>query len=225
MIKRNFFVKWFAVNGREFPWRKPQTTPFQFLVTEVLLQQTKAADVAGIWNDFFIEFPNALAISQAKTDKIENKIKFLGFGTRRAKALKKIGAWLVCHHNGIIPEDREQLLAIPYVGLYAAHAVLCFAFDWRIEIVDANVIRLFNRYYGMQLNKDARRAPPSWEIARSLLPRERIKAKSHNYGILDFTAQICKPVKPLCEICPLLKQCCYGQSKITFQNAVPDLSS
>jgi A/G-specific adenine glycosylase len=223
VIKRNFFVKWFADNGRDFPWRRDKTTPFQFLVTEILLQQTKAADVAKIWLDFFSEFPDALALAQADVGKLEQKIKFLGFGTRRANALKMIGEWLVENHAGDVPHNRERLLAIPFVGLYAAHAVLCFAFDRKIEIVDANVIRLFNRYYGMQLNKDARRAPPSWEIARNLLPGERAKAKPHNYGLLDFTAQICKPVKPLCEICPLVKQCCYGQSKITFKNTVPDL--
>jgi A/G-specific adenine glycosylase len=224
VINRNFFVKWFAAHGREFPWRANETTPFQFLVTEILLQQTKAADVAGIWLDLFSEFPNALALSQADIDDLENKIKFLGFGKKRAKALKEIGAWLVENHAGNVPGNREQLLVIPYVGLYATHAVLCFAFNRRIEIVDANVIRLFNRYYGMQLNKDARRAPASWEIARELLPRERIKAKAHNYGLLDFTAQICRPVKPLCEICPLVNQCHYGQSKIALKNAIPDLS-
>ncbi len=197
--------------------------PFQFLVTEILLQQTKAADVARIWIDFFSELPDALALAQADVGRLEEMIKFLGFGTRRANALKMVGAWLIENHEGNVPDNREQLLAIPFVGLYAAHAVLCFAFNHRIEIVDANVIRLFNRYYGMQLNKDARRALPSWKIAKNLLPRERVKTKAHNYGLLDFTAQICKPVKPLCEICPLKIRCNYGRLKITLQNTVPDL--
>ena len=214
MIKRNFFVKWFANNGRSFTWRKEAVTPFQFLVTEILLQQTKAVDVEKIWLDFFAEIPDAFVLSKIDTSLLEDKIRFLGFGKKRANALKNIGSWLVIKYKGIVPDDKNLLLEIPYVGYYAAHAVLCFAFNRKIEIVDANVIRLFSRYYGMQLNKDARRAPISWEIARRLLPNERKKAKPHNYGLLDFTAQICKPGKPLCEICPLKKHCVYGQEKL-----------
>jgi len=153
-------------------------------------------------------------ISQINTECLEDKIKFLGFGKKRSSALKNIGIWLIANNGGVVPSKREQLLSIPYVGSYAAHAVLCFAFDQKIEIVDANVLRLFSRYYGIELNKDARRAPISWEIARGIMPRARKEAKPHNYGLLDFTAQICKPGKPLCEICPLNNQCVFGKNRL-----------
>ena len=224
MIKRNFFIKWYESNGRSFPWREERTTPYQFLVTEVLLQQTKAADVAAVWYKFFAKYPNIISLSKAKKSSLIALIKHLGFGNKRANALKIISSWLVEKHNGAIPENLELLLAIPYIGSYAAHAILCFAFDWKIEIVDANVIRLFSRYFGLELNRDARRAPVSWEIARSLMPRERKKAKEHNYGLLDFTAQICKPGVPLCEICPLKMKCCFGRLKVTVKNTFSDLS-
>lgn len=214
MIKRNFFVKWFEANGRDFPWREEGTTPYQFLVTEILLQQTKAEDVAKIWRDFFISFPSPLILSQTSAETLEKRIWFLGFGKKRANALKNIGTWLVEKHNGFVPSNRLDLLAIPYVGSYAAHAVLCFAFNQKIEIVDANVLRLFSRYFGIELNRDARRAPISWEIARDLLPRSRKMAKPHNYGLLDFTAQICKSGRPKCEICPLNKTCNYGKLQL-----------
>jgi A/G-specific adenine glycosylase len=217
VIKRNFFVKWFEQNKRDFPWRNDETSPFQFLVTEVLLQQTKADDVAKIWLDFFTDIPDAFTLSQISVDALEERIRFLGFGKKRANALKMIGAWLFENHDGIVPDNREQLLAIPYVGSYAAHAVLCFAFNQKIEIVDANVLRLFSRYYNIELNRDARRAPVSWEIARKLLPRERKKAKPHNYGLLDFTAQICKVGRPRCEICPLNKICVTGRINLSVR--------
>lgn len=211
VIKRNFFVKWYESNGREFPWREPGTTPYQFLVTEVLLQQTKAPDVAAIWHNFFAIYPDIKSLSNSDAIDLFNLIKHLGFGNLRVRALQSIARWLIENHDGEVPNSLEDLLAIPYVGDYAARAVLCFAYDQRVEIVDTNVLRLFSRYFLIKFKPDIRRAPQAWEIAREIFPRERKKAKAHNYGILDFTAEICKSGKPRCEACPLNKKCAWGR--------------
>lgn len=217
MLRRNFFIKWFEKNGRTFPWRYKDTTPFQFLVTEILLQQTKAEDVAKMWNNFLNKYPDAVTMSKARVSKLFLELKFLGFGNKRAKALKSASLWLIKNHNGQVPNTLKELLAIPYVGDYAARAILCFAFNQKIEIVDANFLRLFSRYFGLQFNRDARRAPQAWEIARQLLPREKKKAKPHNYGLLDFTAQVCKSGRPRCEICPLCRQCVFGRELLDIK--------
>jgi len=56
MLRRNFFIRWFEKNGRNFSWRHKDTTPYQILVTEILLQQTKAEDVAKMWNNFMNKY-------------------------------------------------------------------------------------------------------------------------------------------------------------------------
>lgn len=214
MFKRNFFTKWFLNQGRHFPWRNESTTPYQFLVTEMLLRQTRAPEVAKLWNNFFESYPSIEDLAKADRNLLTEQIAILGFGTMRSGALISAANWIVKKHDRKVPENVEELLAIPHVGTYAAHAVLCFAFGHKIEIVDGNVQRFYSRYFGIPVKPDIRRNPIIAELAARALPRERSKAKLHNFGLLDFTADICKPGKPRCEICPLAKTCKWGNIQI-----------
>jgi A/G-specific adenine glycosylase len=182
----------------------------------MLLRQTRAENVSKVWNNFFIDYPNLSTLLKEDRAVLGAKIKVLGFANQRAEALQFAASWLIEKHAEIVPCDLEELLAIPHVGNYSARAVLCFAFGKNIEIVDTNVLRLFSRYYGIVLKPDIRRAPEAWHLAKSLLPREKRKAKEHNFGLLDFTAQICKSGRPRCEICPLQKTCAWGKVQINL---------
>jgi len=213
-VLRSFFLKWFQENGRDFPWRESDTTPFQILVTEMLLRQTRAENVNQIWIKFKTNYPDARKLYAAKISELKKIIKPLGFVNQRSEALKHASKHLIENYNGEVPKDIKLLLAVPHVGLYSSSAVLCFAFNKKIEIVDTNVLRLFSRLYGLNLKPDIRREPLAWEIARELLPREAKKAKFHNYGMLDFTAQICKSIRPKCEVCPLNKICVWGRQQL-----------
>ena len=214
MIKRDFFANWFKKYGRDFPWREDGISPFIILLTELLLTQTRASDVIRIWHDFVKEYPTPLSITNASENELLLKLRTLGFGSIKVKALKLASAYILENYEGRVPDDLSLLLKIPHVGDYAARAVLCFAFGSCVEIVDTNVLRLFSRYFDLQFNRDARRTPQAWEIAREILPRDRRKAKPHNYGILDFTAEICKPGRPRCEVCPLNRTCEYGKRQL-----------
>jgi A/G-specific adenine glycosylase len=217
VIKKSFFVKWFESHGRFFPWRKPGTTPFAFLVTEMLLRQTRASNVAKVWDSFIEDYPNPESIIKSPTDNLITKLKVLGFGVQKTDALKSASAYLIANHGGHVPNTLKELLNIPHVGNYAARAVLCFAFGKRIELVDTNILRLFSRYFGIELKPDIRRTPQAWKIAREILPAGKQNAIKHNYGILDFTADICKPGKPRCEICPLNQSCNWGRKQVSKQ--------
>lgn len=111
---------------------------------------------------------------------------------------------IVCErYDGKIPDTKEELLAFPGVGNYTASAVLCFAFDKKVEIVDANVVRLYSRLFNIPkkiLNKKARK----------MLPKR--KAKSYNESILDFSAAVCKK-QPNCEYCVLRNDCDYVKKR------------
>ncbi len=50
-------VTWYETHGRDFPWRAPTSAPYQQIVTEVLLQQTRAETVAQVYHDFFAKYP------------------------------------------------------------------------------------------------------------------------------------------------------------------------
>jgi A/G-specific adenine glycosylase len=180
MLEKNFFVNWYKNHGRDFPWRRAGTTPFAFLVTEMLLRQTRAAGVAKLWNEFVKKYPDAEAMARANTWDLVDQLEILGFGNQKAGALVSAAKWLVEHHGGCVPSILDELLNIPHIGLYSARAILCFAFGHRIEIVDTNIQRFFARYYGIDVKPDIRRNPFIWEIAKQALPKGRKKAIQHN---------------------------------------------
>jgi A/G-specific adenine glycosylase len=205
-LDQDFFIEWFEAYGRKFPWRQEDTPAFHILITEMLLRQTDAPSVTKIWPSFFTAYPNAEVLANANKEELFNHLKILGLADQRSSALLLTASWITEHHKGFLPSTKEELCAIPHVGLYIAHAVLCFAFGQPVEIVDTNVLRFFSRYYGIFVRRpDIRRNPKIWEIAHASLPAEKVK--QHNYGLLDFTAEICKSKSPLCSRCPLVSSC------------------
>ncbi len=209
--RHNFFVNWYKKNGREFPWRQEDISPFHILVTEMLLRQTKASMVLGMWVNFTTKYPDPEAIVSSNRNSLVDELKGLGFGNQRSEALKLASRWLLDNHNGKVPESEEELVKIPHVGLYTSRAVLCFAFGNKIPIVDLNILRFFSRYYGLSVKPDIRRDSAVWELAKKALPHKIKNIKAHNYGLLDFTGEVCKPRNQNCNDCPLSFSCEKGQ--------------
>ena len=101
-----------------------------------------------------------------------------------------------------------HVMELPHVGMYSAHAVVCFAFGRRVPVVDLSIVRVLSRLAGIEPPSDIRRAPEVWEIARSLLPDKEVK--EHNYGLLDFAADTCKASSPRCDECPVAPSCAHA---------------
>lgn len=204
-ISYDFFIQQYVEQGRSFPWRDEKATPLGILVAEILLKQTHAGKVAGVWPALVDRYPDAYELSNAEPAELRGMIAELGFGNQRTSALINLATVIV--EGGALPSQLEELLRLPYVGLYTAHAVACFAFGQRLPIVDLSIIRVLSRITGIPPASDIRRAGAIWEIASALLPREQFQ--EHNYGLLDFAATVCKPRRPHCEHCHFAVNCAY----------------
>jgi A/G-specific adenine glycosylase len=215
-----FFVKWFKTQGRSFPWRKRNVSPFKILLTEMLLRQTRASHVSSIWISFTSRYSTPKELLSASREDLMKYLRVLGFGNQRFDALRLAASWLIQHHKGRVPNSLHDLLKVPHIGEYSSRAILCFAYGEKEEIVDSNVLRFFSRYYGLALKPDNRRNPLAWQIAREALPRWTKFVREHNYGILDFTADICKPGKPLCKSCPLARTCNWATKPIEIPRVI-----
>lgn len=210
-LSREFFVDWFREHGRSFPWREPGTSPYGILIAEILLRQTRAEMVVPVWQELVVHYPNPQVLSAAPPGELHQLVQKLGLGKQRVGALKAVACALMERHAGTVPRTVEELEALPHVGPYAARAVCCFAYGQPVPLVDSNVLRLFSRLAGWSLPRDIRRskASPAWEMAARLLPPEA--AREHNYGVLDFSAEVCTPLRPKCETCPLARVCSYAR--------------
>lgn len=207
--KITFFQKriliWYKLNGRVFLWRKKGLTHYQYVIAEVLLQRTKAETIAKFYPLFLQEFPNWKALANANVKKIEKYLIPVGLYRQRSKRLMGLAQEMV-KRNGRLPKDRKDLESIPFMGQYIANAVELVIFNEPSPLVDVNMARVLERFFGARQMADIRYDPYLQALSYKIVKHEN--AKNINWAVLDFAALICKP-KPLCQICLISKKCNY----------------
>lgn len=203
---RTDLLRWSDTNLRSFPWRDT-TDPYEVLVAEILLQKASAEKVEPIYSELLETYPTFNALAEADQECIGDIIYSLGFQNQRSNALIKIGQQLL---DKGVPDDFRGLLELPYVGRYAANATLCFAYGEPRPIVDANVVRVYNRIFDKEFDY---RGEDTWSFAAAVLPAD--DARRFNLAILDFAAMICQPKVPDCDNCFFTDSCHYYQSNQT----------
>jgi len=212
VLLRRYFVQYASAHPRSFPWRKPGVSAFELLIAELLLVQTKAEDVASVWRELITRYPSADGLARAQTRSLIRLLRPLGLQNQRARALRAVSRAVVDRFEGRVPRSIPDLLSLPHVGLYVACAVACFSFGERVPIVDANVLRVLGRIAGIDFGRELRRSPKVWNAAWGILPES--KYAQHNYGVLDFAAEVCKARLPLCQSCALNRVCAYARTDV-----------
>ena len=210
--KDQFFVKklleWFKINRRSFPWRvEGVANPFNILVAELMLKKTRASNASGVYSIFIGKYPDIKSASEIPGEDLEILLQPLGLIKQRKKAFIKVFSFINDSCSGIIPCKKDALIQIPYLGEYTVNAILCFGFNKRFPIVDINVTRICQRFFGIEVYGDPRVDKHVWELLECLLPRR--KFKEFNLALLDFGALVCTSKNPICKECPLKKNCCY----------------
>lgn len=178
-----------------------------------MLQRTKADQVQRVYIKFLKEFPNIYSIYNAPNDRVEWYFSQLGLKWRALK-IKELARILIEKHNGIIPCSKKELLSLPGVGDYISSAILSFACETPVPVIDSNVVRVLTRYFGIKPKGEGRRDSRVRQMAWKLLPPEH--HKEFNWAILDFGAKVCLPRSPPCQHCPLAKYCVYRNKTKDF---------
>lgn len=210
-LLRLFFVQYARTRQRNFPWRRAETTAYELMLAELLLVQTKADDVAGVLPKVLARYPSAEKLARAQSRSLVQILRPLGLQNQRARALQRAARALVERFEGRLPASIPELLTLPHIGLYVACAVACFSYGQRVPIVDGNVLRVLGRICGIKTGRELRRSPHVWKMAWGILPKRSYAL--HNYGILDFAAEICQSRSPQCQICGLNQICAYAKMK------------
>lgn len=211
---QNALLSWFELNKRDFPWRKNRE-PFAILVAEKLLQQTSVRDpVVHAYQILLETYPTPAALASADIAHITNLIAPLGFHFR-ARELIVLARAITDDFDGEVPRTLEKLKSLPGVGEYAARAVLSFAYGDDVAVVDTNVARFLHRVFALTkpISANPARDKKMIALASNLLPPG--KSRDFNLAILDLCAQICRPRRPICEVCPINSLCAYGRRTLT----------
>ena len=198
-------IDWFAVNGRDLPWRRPGFTPWGALVSEFMLQQTPVNRVLPKLDEWLARWPTPRDLAAATSGDAVRAWGRLGY-PRRALNLHAAAVAIVERHGGEVPSDVGELLALPGVGDYTARAVSVFAFGQRHPVVDVNIRRVIARAV---LGLPAPAAAVKRDLAEmeALLPESDEDAALFNIGVMELGALVCVARSPRCEACPIAELC------------------
>lgn len=197
-------LEWYQVSGRHFPWRNKSISNYQKVIAEVLLQRTKAETVAKFYTQFIVDFPNWKSLANADIKSIETYLIPVGLYRQRSVRLHNLAVEMV-KRNGILPRNRAELESIPFMGQYIANAVELVIFNEPSPLVDVNMARVIERFFGPRKMADIRYDPYLQNLAYSIVNVPQTKYL--NWAILDFAALICTAKKPKCLACPIQKKC------------------
>jgi A/G-specific adenine glycosylase len=202
--RKRFFRRqitiWFGKSKRTFLWRETDN-PYYILVAEILLQQTDAKKVSLVYADFIRRYPNIAELACAQKDDVQSFISKIGL-SYRTERLVNIAKEITERFAGQVPSSESELLSLTGVGRYIANAVLSAGFGRRLAVVDTNIVRILERFFGIRSQHSRPRTDPElWDVAHALLPRRSVDARTWNYALIDFCALVCTFYNPKCSDC------------------------
>jgi A/G-specific adenine glycosylase len=193
-------LTWYDGHKRELPWRG-ESDPYKIWVSEIMLQQTRVAVVLDRYVRFLKRFPTVHALARAQVASVVAEWSGLGY-YRRARALHAAARIVAREHGGRLPQSATALKTLPGIGRYTSAAIASIAFGESVPVVDGNVERVLQRFYG-------ERAPGSlehyYQLAGELLDQRR--PGDFNQAMMELGATVCLPFVPLCSNCPLARLC------------------
>jgi A/G-specific adenine glycosylase len=195
-------ISWHKKNYCGYPFRNEED-PYRILVGEILLRQTRARQVSGVYPRLVREYPRIADLARADANRLRHQIKSLGMKSR-VRDLLTIAKKVELDFGGEVPSDRKALVALPGVGDYIANSVLVRAFGKRYPLVDSNVARVLSRVFsGPHSNSKKHAEAVFMDLSRFSEPG------ALNYAIIDFAHSLCASTNPKCRICPLARSCSY----------------
>lgn len=195
-------LDWFALHGRDLPWRHTRD-PYAIWLNEIILQQTRIQQGMDYWLRFMQRWPQVEGLAAATEDEVLREWQGLGYYSR-ARNLHTAAQQIV--RNGAFPHTIETIKQLKGVGDYTAAAIGSIAFGLPAAVVDGNVYRVLARHYGIDTPINTTCGKKLFtELAQSLLPAD--KPAEFNQAMMDFGAIQCTPTSPNCTACPLQETC------------------
>lgn len=197
---------WFDANGRDLPWRRPGTSAWGVLVSEVMSQQTPMSRVIGPWHEWMNRWPTPDDLAEEDSGEAVAAWGRLGY-PRRALRLHSCAVTIATEHDGVVPNSYDELVALPGIGDYTASAVVSFAFGGRATVLDTNVRRLIARAESGIANCPTSVTRAERIVADALVPDEDARAAKWAVASMELGALVCTARSPQCEVCPIRDGC------------------
>lgn len=196
---------WFSEHARALPWRE-QPQPYYVWVSEIMLQQTRVEAVKPFFARFIKALPDIRALADCPEDQLLKLWEGLGY-YNRVRNMQKAAKIIVEEHQGRMPDQYEELLALPGIGSYTAGAVASIAYGRCVPAVDGNVLRVVSRIAGNAEDITRQSVKKRMEgYLQRVIPEDCPGA--FNQSLMELGATVCLPNgAPDCGNCPVRHLC------------------
>lgn len=199
-------LAWYAVAARDLPWRRPGTSPWAVLVSELMLQQTPVSRVLPVYEEWLERWPTPAHLAAEPSGEAVRAWGRLGY-PRRALRLHACAVAITEQHGGVVPDRYDDLLALPGVGDYTAAAVASFAYGRAHAVLDTNVRRVLGRALSATEFPPASVTRAERDLAATLVPE--VRPELWAVAVMELGALVCTAVAPRCDDCPIRELCAW----------------
>ncbi len=186
-------------------------SPYRALIHCIISQRMRDEVTYRVWEELFRRYKDMETIAATPVEEIQEFLKNRGVGLWKTKGewIVKASQIILQKYGGKVPDDIHQLMKLPGIGRKCANIVLAYGFGKQAIPVDTHVNRISKR-----LGLAPPRVAPEKveEYLVRLIPRD--KWIYVNHAMVDHGRNICKPIKPHCNACPLRELCPYAKGLV-----------
>ncbi|PKR80661.1 endonuclease III [Brumimicrobium salinarum] len=143
--------------------------PYTLLIAVLLSAQCTDIRVNQITPYLFAKADNPYDMVKLSVEEIREIIKPCGLSPRKSKAIHRLSEILIEKHDGIVPDNYEDLEFLPGVGHKTAAVVMSQAFGVPAFPVDTHIHRLLYRW-GISNGKNVEQTEKD---AKKVFPKEK----------------------------------------------------
>lgn len=180
---------------------------YELLIAVILSAQTTDKKVNMVTPVLFAKY-DLISLSNASLSDVEDILRPLGLYKNKAKNIILCAKQLVNNHNGTVPSDFNELVALNGVGIKTANVVRAELFNIPAIAVDTHVERVAKR---LNLVKQDSTPLEVEKVLENIFSEEK-HIKIH-HQLIHFGRKVCDARKPLCQICKLKDICGYKFNK------------
>ena len=178
--------------------------PYLVLICCILSLRTNDKTTIGATKRMLKLAKTPLEMVKINPDKLTEAIYPVGFYKNKANQIIELSKEIIEKYDGKTPDTIEELTKFKGVGRKTANLVLTKGFNKPAICVDVHVHRIFNR-----LKYVKTKTPDETEmVLRKKLPK-KYWIQINTY-LVTLGQNVCKPIKPKCEICPIKELCAFS---------------
>ncbi len=199
--------------------RAPRSTdPLDMLVKIILSQATSDTNSDRTFAALKRRYPTWDAVLRAREATLADTIRSGGLANQKARVIREVLRQIKAErgsldlrflHDADVQEAVSFLSAFRGIGPKTVACTLLFACHKNVFPLDTHIFRILRRV-GLipPKSSDAR----AHEIMNRLVPAG--KFYSFHVNLIRHGRKLCRPRDPLCEQCPIVEYCDYGQERI-----------